>query len=116
MSNPKQIFGDKKVPLHLIPPAASAYIARALRDGAEKYGPFNWRDQSVEVMTYIGAARRHLDAWMDGEEYAEDSGEPHLAHALADLAILADAIEGGFSIDNRPPPGPGPQVLKDGER
>jgi len=113
--NPKQLFGDKKLPLHLIPPAASAFIALGLRDGAGKYGPWNWRDESVEVMTYIGALKRHIDAWVDGEECADDSGYPHLAHAIAGLAILIDAVTGGFAIDNRPPPGDGPAVLKEHE-
>lgn len=103
--NPKQIFGDKKPSLHLVPPAASLYMALAMRNGAEKYGPFNWRDKAVEVMTYIGAAERHMKAWVDGEELADDSGIPHLAHALASLAILVDALEVGNAIDNRPPPG-----------
>ena len=113
--HPKQLFGDKKLPLHLVPPAASAYIALGLRDGAQKYGPWNWRDDPVEVMTYVGALKRHIDAWVDGEEYAEDSGKPHLAHAIAGLSILIDAVTGGFSIDNRPPPGNGPVVLKEHE-
>ena len=110
--NPKKLFGDKKLPLHLVPPAASAFIALGLRDGAKKYGPWNWRDQPVEVMTYVGALKRHIDAWVDGEDDAEDSGLPHLAHAIAGLSILIDAIASGCDIDNRPPEGGGPDVLK----
>jgi hypothetical protein len=114
--NPKQLYGDKKLPFHLIPPAASAYIALGLRDGSNKYEPWNWRSDPVETMTYIGALKRHIDAWVDGEECASDSGLPHLAHAIAGLAILIDAVSGGFvSTDNRPPKGAVPKILIDNE-
>jgi hypothetical protein len=109
--NPKQAYGDRKVPLHLNPPAALAYMALGFGDGAVKYGSFNWRQGSVEAQTYIGAALRHLLAWQDGQELADDSELPHLAHALACLAILVDAQTGGFLIDNRPPAGAMPTVL-----
>ena len=32
--NPKRAFGDKLLPLHLVPPAAIAYIAMAMKEGA----------------------------------------------------------------------------------
>jgi hypothetical protein len=87
-------------------------MALGFRDGAVKYDPFNWRETNVEAQTYIGAALRHLLAWQDREEVADDSGLPHLAHALSCLAILVDAQAGGFLIDNRPPAGAMPTVLR----
>ncbi len=110
--NPKQAYGDKKPPLHLVPPAAMAYAAMALKNGAAKYGAYNWRDNDVELMTYIGACQRHIGEFMDGQEYAEDSGVHHLAHALACLCILIDAKENGNLLDNRPPQGPMSDTLK----
>jgi hypothetical protein len=109
--NPKQIFGDKKVPLGLVPPSAILYAGLALSDGARKYGAYNWREKSVEAMTYIHACQRHLMAWQDGEELASDSGFPHLGHAIACLAILIDTITIGNLIDNRPKPGTLPALL-----
>ena len=114
--NPKQKFGDAKVPLHLIPSSAEVYLALGHQDGAKKYGPFNWRITKVEAMTYIGALRRHIAAWVDGEEWASDSGKPHLAHAMTCLSILADAIETGNLIDNRPPKGNAAHLLKKWEK
>lgn len=112
MSNPKQAYGDKKVPLHLVPGAASAYIAMGLKEGARKYGAFNWRETDVEVMTYVGATLRHLAAFVDGEDTDAESGNPHLAHAMASLAILVDALEAEGVIDNRPPAGPAASTLE----
>lgn len=103
--NPKKRYGDLKPNLALIPGSASVHMALGLEDGAEKYGPFNWRDDPVEAMVYIAACKRHIDAWMDGEDFARDSGAHHLGHAMASLAILIDAMECGTLIDNRPTPG-----------
>ena len=109
--NPKQLYGDLKSPLHLVPGSATAYISMGLKEGAHKYGAFNWRATKVETMTYVGAALRHLAAFTDGQDTDVDSGYPHLAHAMASLAILVDALEGDFAVDNRPPPGPAAKTL-----
>lgn len=111
--NPKQAYGDKKIPVHLVPPAADLYLAMALKEGARKYGAYNWRDIKVESMTYIGAAKRHIMAYLDGEDIDSDSGNPHIAHAMACLAILADATEGDFLLDNRPPKGPASKIIQE---
>ena len=105
-TNPKQAYGDKKVPLQLCPPAALAYMAIGMREGAAKYGAWNFRESEVEVMTYVGAIMRHLYAFVDGEEMDHDASlmsKPHLAGAMASLAILIDALEAGTAVDNRPP-------------
>lgn len=112
--NPKQICGDKKPPVHLVPAAAICAIAEALGEGARKYGAFNWRDSPVETMTYIGGAMRHILAYIDGEDFDPDSaeGKSHLAGALASLAILVDAVESGCAIETRPPKGAGPRLVR----
>lgn len=100
--NPKTMYGDKKLPLHLAPMSAMHAMAEAFADGAKKYGPYNWRDKAVSSTVYYAAALRHLAAWFDGEELAEDSGVPHLSHAIACLGILIDAASIGKLNDNRP--------------
>lgn len=101
--NPKQAYGDAKVKLQLVPPSAAIAIANGLEEGAKKYGPWNWRDQPVEVMTYFGATKRHMDAWLEGEWLDPDgNGKTHLDGAIASLAILIDALTMGDFIDNRP--------------
>lgn len=112
-SNPKSQYGMKKPPMHLVPPAAKIYLSQGFADGAEKYGPYNWRENSVAASVYVAAAMRHIDQWYDGEEFAEDSGVHHLAHALSCLAIIADARETGNLIDDRPLPGAASRLIKD---
>lgn len=55
-------------------------------------------------MTYLGAIRRHLDDFLEGENLAPDSGVHHLGHIAANCGILLDADKHGTLVDNRPPP------------
>lgn len=104
-TNPKDKIGAKKPRLSLVPPSGLVYAALAMANGADKYGPYNWREKKVQAMIYLEAAQRHILSWQDGEECAQDSGVPHLGHAIACLLILIDAKETGQLIDNRPKPG-----------
>ena len=110
--NPKDLVGAKKAPLGVVPPSLIPFVAPAMAVGANKYGPFNWREQKVQAMTYAEALLRHVLAWIDGQDYAEDTGVHHLAHAMAGLAILADAMESDNLIDNRPKSGPTADILR----
>ena len=105
-NNPKTSHGAKKIPLDLVPPSARHYLAQAFKDGADKYGPYNWRDKAISSSVYYAAANRHLDAWWDGEDFAKDSGVHHLAHAMACIALVLESMRCGQLNDNRPPKGP----------
>lgn len=111
--NPKDLVGSKKAPLGLVPPALEIGAAEAMENGAVKYGPFNWREQPIEFMSYLVAMKRHIAALIDGQDLAEDTGIHHLKHVAAGAGILLDAmgIEGGL-IDNRPPVGPAADMLR----
>lgn len=121
-TNPKDLMGIKKVPfLSVIPSSSLIYEALAMQygayeapraDGVRGYGPYNWRDNKVIASIYVDACMRHIMDWVDGEANARDSKRPHLGHAKACLGILADAIESGNLIDDRPPAGPGPRLLE----
>ncbi len=114
-SNPKQAYGNRKLPVHLVPPALTLGAAVALGEGAVKYGPYNWRDTPVENMTYIGAILRHAFAYMDGEDIDPESskGKTHLQGIAGCIAILLDSTELGTLIEMRPPPGPAPRLTRD---
>jgi hypothetical protein len=101
-NNPKTARGELKTPLHLVPPSSMYFLARAFADGASKYGPYNWRKEMISSSTYYGAALRHLTAWWDGEDCAKDSGEHHLAHAMACIALILDSSTISKLNDNRP--------------
>lgn len=111
-TNPKDLVGQTKLQTWLVPPSAKIALAEALTDGANKYGPFNWREKGVRATVYIAAAERHVMSYLDGEDLAEDSGVHHLAHAMACFAILLDAIAQGNIVDDRPIKGASPALLK----
>lgn len=104
-TNPKDAIGSDKIPFHLWPETASALGSLALLDGALKYGRSNFREIGVRASIYYDAARRHLNKWFEGEDTDPDSGLPHLAHALACIAILVDAQACGKLNDDRMTPG-----------
>lgn len=101
LTNPKDIIGSDKLPMHLWPETATALGCLALLDGALKYGRTNWRVAGVRTSIYIDAVKRHIAKWSEGEDDDPDSGLPHLSHALACLAILVDAGAAGKLNDDR---------------
>lgn len=109
--NPKDLLGILKVDLSSVPPVSILYEALGMQDGKMKYGAFNWRENKVIASIYYAAAKRHLDAWFDGQENAEDSGYPHLGHAKACIGIVIDALETGNLVDDRPVKGAYAAVL-----
>lgn len=101
-NNPKSKFGAVKTQHHLVPTTAREQLAKVMKLGADKYGAYNWRTNSVAASVYYSAAVRHLDAFLNGEDFDPESGQSHLAHAMACCAIAIDAIATGNFIDDRP--------------
>jgi hypothetical protein len=100
-TNPKEAIGDTKLPLHLWPSTATAYGCLGFLEGALKYGKQNFRSMGVRASTYLSAAKRHLDAWDEGEDVTPDTGIPHLANAIACVAILIEAVVAENLNDDR---------------
>lgn len=100
--NPKDKLGSEKVSLTKFPPIALAHGAHAMMNGADKYGPYNWRGKKVRASIYVDAAMRHWLAWFEGQRTASDSGVHHLGHAMACAAIILDAEATGNLVDDRP--------------
>jgi hypothetical protein len=100
--NPKDAIGSTKLPLHLWPAEATALGCLGMLEGEVKYGRNNYiAGNGVIASIYIDAAKRHLDAWFAGEECAHDTGTPHLANALATIAIVVKCQAQGRLIDDR---------------
>ena len=90
-NDPKGQIGATKAPLGLVPPYAMEQTAWVHKLGADKYGPWNWRETGVCASTYVNAILRHLNAWRDGEDLDPESGISHLAHIACSANILMDA-------------------------
>lgn len=101
-TNPKDAIGSVKLPLHLWPAEATALGCLGMLEGMLKYGRNNYiAGDGVIASIYVDATKRHLDAWFSGEETSPDSGVPHLANALATIAIVVKAQAHGKLIDDR---------------
>ena len=112
-TNPKDLLGIRKSPLHLVPSALSIWVSQIFKMSAVKYGPFNWRDKKVKKSIYLDAIERHLIALKEGQDFDPESGRPHEAHIAANCAILLDAkAVGNLTNDMVWKSGPGPDLLK----
>jgi hypothetical protein len=102
-TNPKDRAATTRLDLSLFPATARVYGALAFAEGDLKYGGYNWRVAGVKASVYYAACNRHLDKWFNGQESDSVTGVPHLANAIACLAVLVDAIVVGRLNDDRPP-------------
>lgn len=102
-SNPKDAAATTRIPLWLTSAVAAAHWSLAQFAGMLKYGAWNWRIAGVRSSVYLSAMRRHIDAYVSGEEYDPIDGTHHLGNIMACAAILLDAKAAGKLVDDRPP-------------
>jgi len=80
-------FNSGKYMMHLVPLEALKEVAKVFTYGAKKYTADNWR-KGMSFSRYFNAAERHLQAFWLNENIDEESGLPHLAHAICNLMML----------------------------
>jgi len=69
-------------------------ISSVMEFGAKKYEKDNWRlAEGEDVERYFDAAIRHMSAHASNELIDEDSGNPHIYHALTSLAMYVELKE-----------------------
>ena len=100
-TNPKQALGLSNIPMGLFSDIAIAYGSVAKLNGKEKYGLQNFIGTDVILSIYADAIRRHLAAFMAGEEHDPADGVPHLGAILANVDIILSARAAGTLIDDR---------------
>lgn len=103
-NNPKakRALLDGKAPMEYVPYGPMAQVAGVFKHGADKYGRFNWREESILSTTYVAAIARHtLLEWAEGVDVDHDSGFHPLAHVVASCLIVMDSEAHGTLIDDR---------------
>ena len=93
-------FDSGKLRMDLVPTEAINALAAILAAGAVKYGEHNWR-KGMDWSRVYGAAQRHLLAFWGGDDIDEESGMPHLWHALTNLAFLVSYQAMSVGRDDR---------------
>ncbi len=95
----KELTGKSRV--DLVPPEAIFDAARAFEAGLVKYPENGWRTVPGARSKYLASTMRHLLRHSMGERTDEESGLPHLTHALADLMIVVASPEEAPTIQRR---------------
>jgi hypothetical protein len=99
MTGGKKYDGDKP-DLSIVPRSALEGMARAFMVGEKKYGRYNFT-KGFASHRLISACLRHVVAWQDGESLDPETGNHHLWHALASLAMLLECERLGTLEDTR---------------
>lgn len=81
-------YDDGKLRYDLIPSECMEALARILTYGANKYEANNWQNLEDYYNRYYAANERHIQKWRQGEDYDQESGELHLAHAFTNVCFL----------------------------
>jgi len=97
-------FNEGKVPLELIPLSTLEGAAFVMAHGAKKYKRWNWM-KGMDWLVPYGCLLRHMAAWYDGEDDDEESGLPHLDHAMCNLIMLIHYAKNYPEGDDRPDEG-----------
>lgn len=93
-------FDEGKDRMELVPVSAIKALAKVFGKGSEKYSDFNWCKGFPWLQPYA-SCMRHLTAWWEGEDLDQESGLSHIAHAMANLAMLLEYMEKRKGRDNR---------------
>lgn len=93
-------YDKDKVPLELLAPTALTEIAKVLQFGAKKYSAHNWR-KGMNWSRLLGAALRHLFAYIRGEDKDPETGLSHLAHLGCCVMFLLEYQLLGLGTDDR---------------
>lgn len=93
-------FDAGKHRVDLVPTEAINALADILTAGAAKYGEHNWR-HGMDWSRVYGAAQRHLLAFWGGDDIDEESGMPHLWHALTNISFLVSYQAMSVGRDDR---------------
>ncbi len=93
-------FDTNKVPMHLLSTVALIEVSKALDFGRQRYGEHNWRG-GLKFSRLLGAALRHIFAYLGGESKDPDSGLSHIAHAVTTLMFLLEFEVTKPELDDR---------------
>ncbi|MBL4766300.1 MAG: hypothetical protein JKY94_01005 [Rhodobacteraceae bacterium] len=92
-----------KLRLDLIPPEMEQALAEALGSGIDKKGYDDRRwEKGGPYMEHMASAKRHILKWLMGEDFDEQTGQPHLVLAAWRLLAIDTYMKRGIGSDNRP--------------
>lgn len=93
-------FNEGKVQWGLVPQLSLIPMVRVLEFGAKKYSPWNWA-KGLPTVEICESLKRHLDAYLNGEDLDVESGLSHIGHIQCNALFLSWMMENKPELDNR---------------
>lgn len=93
-------FDNNKPDMTDIPLEAMWQMGAAFTYGQKKYGKNNYRNGML-VSRQLAAAIRHIFQHLAGQSFDSESGETHLGHALASIAMACYTLANKPELDDR---------------
>ena len=75
-------------------------MVRVLEFGAKKYGDYNWV-KGLSIRETCESLKRHLDAFMEGEDDDPESKLSHIGHIQCNALFLSWVMENKKDLDDR---------------
>ena len=93
-------YNNGKPKWSLVPQSSLLPMVRVLEFGATKYEPFNWT-KGLSITEICESLKRHLDAFMEGEDIDSDSRLSHIGHIQCNALFLSWMMENRKDLDDR---------------
>ena len=93
-------FNEGKPRWSLVPQSALIPMVRVLEFGAKKYGDYNWV-KGLSIRETCESLKRHLDAFMEGEDDDPESKLSHIGHIQCNALFLSWMMENRKDLDDR---------------
>lgn len=93
-------YDSGKPQMELIAPDAMEGLAKVLTFGASKYAARNW-EKGMSWSRVFGALLRHLWKYWRGEDLDEETGLPHIDHAMCCVMFLSSYQKRKVGTDDR---------------
>ena len=93
-------YNNGKTRYGLIPDYALNEMAKVMTYGAKKYSADNWR-KGLSFTSCLDSLERHIAKFKIGQDYDEETGLHHLAHAMANCSFIMEYSLTHPELDNR---------------
>jgi len=95
-------FDLGKPNMALLPIRPLKEVAEVLTLGAEKYGANSWREgEPINWSRHYAGIQRHLMQFWSGEDFDDETGKNHLAHAAAGILFFLELYHSAKEKDDR---------------
>lgn len=93
-------YNEGKPEWSLVPQSALIPMVRVLEYGKKKYSAFNWT-KGLSITEVCESLKRHLDAFMEGEDMDGESKLSHIGHIQCNALFLSWMMEHRSDMDDR---------------